>query len=151
MCTKNFRKRTLPEQAIYLYWPNFNEEVSHLTVWQKNIFFWIIWNKCKNIPGMSPKNFKNISSRTGDFEILANFNKEVSQLTDWQSESNYLEIVYRHPRNVVKKIWKIYNPEQEMTLYLSDFNKEVSKPTDWTYIFKNYLEMVYKYPRNFSK
>ena len=30
MSPKKFRKKNLPDKEIYLYWPNFNEEVSQL-------------------------------------------------------------------------------------------------------------------------
>ena len=56
-----FRKISLPELEISLYLYNFSKEVSQLTDLQIYKKFRIIWNKCTNIPGMSPKKFRKIS------------------------------------------------------------------------------------------
>ena len=65
---------------------NFNKEVSKQTDWQTYMKFRIICNKCTNIPGMSPKDFRKISHPGLDISLyLSNFSKEVSQLTDWHT------------------------------------------------------------------
>ena len=55
MPPKIFRKISHPELKISLNLSNFSKEVSQLTYWQTYKKFRIIWNKCTNIPGMSPK------------------------------------------------------------------------------------------------
>ena len=90
MPLKNFRKISHPEQEIYLYWPNFSEEVSQLTDWQTNKKFVIIWKKCANISKMSQKNFRKISQSEQKICLhSSNIYKEISQLTDWQTYKQF--------------------------------------------------------------
>ena len=58
--SKNFRKRSHPEQEISLYWPNISKDVRQLTDLQTNMKFVTIWERCTNIQGMSPKNSRKI-------------------------------------------------------------------------------------------
>ena len=46
---------------IYLYWPNSSKEASQPTDWKTYKKSEIIWIECKNVPGMPPKNFREIS------------------------------------------------------------------------------------------
>ena len=86
MTQENFRKVSLPELEISLYLYNFSKEVSKLTEWQTCMKFRAIWNKCTNIPGMPPKNFRKISHSELEISLyLSYISKEVSQLTDWQA------------------------------------------------------------------
>merc|ERR1711954_465142 len=56
---------------------------------------------------MSPKNFRKISYPELEIsQYLCNFSKKVTQLTDIQEICNYLELVYKHPRNVSKRFQK---------------------------------------------
>ena len=135
MSPANFRKISLPELEISPYMYNFSKEVSQLTDWQTYKKFRIIWNKCTNIPGMSPKNFRKISYP--DLEIsqyLCNFSKKVSQITDWQTYKKF-RIIWNKCTNILgmppKNFRKISDPELEISLYLSNFSKEVSQITDW--------------------
>ena len=90
MSPTNFRKISYQEQEISLYLYNFSKEVSQLTDWQTNKKFRIIWNKCTNIPGMPPKNFRKISHTELEISLyLSNFSKKVSQLTDWQTYKKF--------------------------------------------------------------
>ena len=87
--SKKIRKIYHPELEISLYLSNFSKEVSQLTDWQTYKKFRIIWNKCTNIPGMPPKNFRKISHPELEISLyLSNFSKKVSQLTDWQTYTN---------------------------------------------------------------
>ena len=133
--SKKIRKIYYPELEISLYLSNFSKEVSQLTDWQTYKKFRIIWNKCTNIPGMSPKNFRKISYP--DLEIsqhLCNFSKKVSQTTDWQTYKKF-RIVWNKCTNIPgmspKNFRKISHPELEISLDLSNFSKEVSQLTDW--------------------
>ena len=86
MYPKNFRKIPHPELEISQYLCNFSKKVSQITDWQTYKKFRIIWNKCTNILGMPPKNFRKISDPELEISLyLSNFSKEVSQLTDWQT------------------------------------------------------------------
>ena len=69
MPPKNFRKISHPGLEISQYLCNFSKKVSQVTDWQTYKKFWIIWNLCTNIPGMSQKNQKDISSWTGDIPL----------------------------------------------------------------------------------
>ena len=83
MSPKIFRKVTHPELEISLYLSNFSKEVRQLTDWQTYKEFRIIWNLCRKIPGMSPKDFRKISHPELEISLyLFNFNNRVSQLTD---------------------------------------------------------------------
>ena len=87
--SKKIRKISDPELEISLYSTNLSKEVSQLIDWQTYKSFKSIWNWCRNIPQMSPKNFRKISYP--DLEIsqyLCNFSKKVSQVTDWQTYKN---------------------------------------------------------------
>ena len=61
MSPKNLREIYYPELDISHYLSNFSKEVSQLTDWQTYKQFSIIGKWCKNIQGMSPKNFRKIS------------------------------------------------------------------------------------------
>ena len=77
---KIFRKISHPVQEIYLHWPYFSKKVSQLAEWQTYKKFRIIWNKCTNIPGLSPKNFRKISYTDPEIpQYFCNFSKKVSQ------------------------------------------------------------------------
>ena len=79
MPPKNFRKISHTELEISLYLSNFSKKVSQLTDWQTYKKFKIIWIKGKNIPGMSPKNFRKISCPELEIsQYLYNFSKKVS-------------------------------------------------------------------------
>ena len=68
----------------------FGKEVSKQTDWQTYMKFRIIWNKCKNIPWIPPKNFRKISHTEPEISLyLSNFSKKVSQLTDWQTYKKF--------------------------------------------------------------
>ena len=90
MSPKIFRKISHSGPEICLYLSNFSKEVSQLTDWQTYKKFRIIWTWCNNIPGMSPKIFRNISHSGPEICLfLSNFSKEVSQLTDWQTYKKF--------------------------------------------------------------
>ena len=83
MSPEKLRKMFLPELEISLHLYNLSKEVSQLTDRQTYMNFRIIWNKCKNIPGMPPKKFRKISPTELEVSLyLSNFSKRVSQLTD---------------------------------------------------------------------
>ena len=54
--------------------------------------------------------------------------------------------MYTHPRNVYTKIRKIYQPEQDIFLYLSYFNKEASQLAE-RQTYKRF-RIIWKYSRN---
>ena len=111
MSPENFRKICLPEVEISLYLYNFSKEVSQLTYWQAYKKFRIIWNKCTNIPGMPPKNFREISHTEQELSLyLSNFSKEVSQLTGWQTYKRFWIILIQCTNNTgnPQKISEIY-------------------------------------------
>ena len=58
MPPKKFRKITYQELDIFKYLCNFSKKVSQLTDEQTYKKIRIIWKKCSNIPGLSPKKFK---------------------------------------------------------------------------------------------
>ena len=90
MPPKKFRKISHTELEISLYLFNFSKKVSQLTDWQTYMKFRIIWNKCTNIPGMPPKNFRKISHTELEISLyLSNFSKKVSQLTDWETYKKF--------------------------------------------------------------
>ena len=135
MSPENFRKISLPELEISLYLYNFSKEVSQLTDWQTYMKFRIIWNKCTNIPGMRPKNFRKISHSELEISLyLSNFSMEVSQLADRQRNKNF-RIIWNKCTNIPgmppKNFRKISHTELELSLYLSNFSKKVSQLTDW--------------------
>ena len=135
MSPKNFRKISHPELEISLHLSNFSKEVSQLTDWQTHKKFGIIWNKCINIPGMSPKIFRKIPHPELEIsQYLCNFSKKVSQITDWQTYKKF-RIIWNKCTNIPgmppKNFRKISDPELEISLYLSNFSKEVSQLTDW--------------------
>ena len=83
MSPKIFRKIPHPELKISQYLCNFSKKVSQITDRQTYKKFRIIWNKCTNILGMPPKNFRKISDPELEISLyLSNFSKKVSQLTD---------------------------------------------------------------------
>ena len=85
MSPQNFKKIYHQELEIFLYMSNFHTEVSQLKDWETYKKFKIIWIKCKNIQGISPKNFRKMSHPELDISLhLSNFRNEVSQLTDRQ-------------------------------------------------------------------
>ena len=55
MCLKIFRKISVPELELSLYWHNFSKKLSQLTDWQTYMKFRIIWNFYTDIPGKPPK------------------------------------------------------------------------------------------------
>ena len=129
------RKISHPEQEIFLYLSNFSKKVSQLTYWQTYKKFVTIWNKCTNIPGMPPKNFRKISHPELEISLyLSNFSKKVSQLTDWQTYKKFW-IIWKMCTNILemspKYFRKTSHPQLEISLHLSNFSKEVSKLLDW--------------------
>ena len=134
MSPKLFRTIPHPELDISQYLCNFSKKVSQITDWQTWKKFSIIWNKCTNILGMSPKNFNKMSPPELEISLyLSNFSKEVSQLTDWQTYKKF-RIIWNYcrfipglsPENFRKKSYA----ELDISLYLSNFTKEVSQITD---------------------
>ena len=90
---ENFRKISLPQLEISLYWINISKEISQLTDWQTYMNFRNFWNKCTNIPGIPLKNFRTISHTELEISLyLSNISKKVSQLTDWQTYKKYIII-----------------------------------------------------------
>ena len=135
MSPKNFRKIFHPELEISLHLSNFIKKVSQLTDWETHNFFRIIWNKCINIPGMSPKIFRKISHPEQEISLhLSNFSKEVSQITDWYTYNKFKIIQNKCtyiPRMSPKIFRKISYPDLEISQYLCNFSKKVSQITDW--------------------
>ena len=134
MSPENFRKISLPELEISLYFHNFSKEVSKLTDWQTYMKFRIIWNKCKNIPGIPPKNFRKISHTELEISLyLSNFSRRVSQQKNWQRYKK-IRIIWNWCTNISgmspKSFRNISHPELEISLHLSNFSKEVSQLTD---------------------
>ena len=126
MSPKDSRKICHPELEIFLYLSNFSKEVSQLTDWQTKNKFRTIWNQCTNIPGMSPKNFRKISSPELEISLyLSNFIKEVSQLADGQTYKKS-ENIWNYCRNVQgmspKNFTMITHPELEISQYLYNFS-----------------------------
>ena len=108
---------------------NFGKEVSKLTDWQAYMKFRIIWNKCINIAGMPPKNFRKISHPELEISLyLSSFSKKVSQLTDWhiQKIHNNLKIVQKYPGNISKNFRNKFYPQLQISLCWHNFSKEVS-------------------------
>ena len=135
MSPKNFRKIYNPELEISQYLCNFSKKVSQITDWQTYKKFRIIWNKCTNILGMPPKNFRKISDPELEiFLYLSDFINNVCQLPGWQTYKK-LRIIWNKCTNIPgmppKIFRKISDPELEISLYLSNFSKEVSQLTDW--------------------
>ena len=135
MSPKNFRKISHPELKISLNLSNFSKEVSQLTYWQTYKKFRIIWNKCTNIPGMPPKNFRKISDPELEISLyLCNFSKKVSQITHWQTYKKFRTFWKKWtniPGMSPKKFRKIFYSELEIFQYLCNFSKKVSQLTDW--------------------
>ena len=69
MSPKNFRKISHQELEISLYLSNFSKEVSQLTDWQTYKKFENIRNKCRNIPAISPKDFRKIILQNPRYQI----------------------------------------------------------------------------------
>ena len=135
MSPKKIRKISYQELEISQYLCNFSKKVSQITDWQTYKKFRIIWNKCTNILGMPPKNFRKISDPELEISLyLSNFSKKVSQLTDWHTYKKFVSI-WIYYTNISemspKNFRKISHPEQEISLYLYNFSKEVSQLTDW--------------------
>ena len=135
MSPKNFRKISHPELEISLHLSNFSKEVSQLTDWQTHKKFGIIWNKCINIPGMSPKFFRKIPHPKLEISrYLCYFSKKMSQITYWWTYKKF-RIIWNKCTNIPgmppKHFRKISHTELEISLYLSNFSKKVSQLTDW--------------------
>ena len=94
--TKNISKKTFRQIShskleISLHLSNISKEVSQPTDWQTYTIFKIIWIKCKNTTGISPKYFRKLSHPELDISLdLPYFSKGVSQLTDWQTHSQFI-------------------------------------------------------------
>ena len=81
MSPTNIRKISHPDFEISLYLSNFIKKANQQTVTYKKIEN--IWNKGRNIPGISPKDFRKITHPELDVSLyLSTFSKGVSQLTD---------------------------------------------------------------------
>ena len=109
--------------------------MSQITHWQTYKKFRTFWKKWTNIPGMSPKKFRNIFySELEIFQYLCNWSKEVSQLTDWQTCKKF-RIIWKWCSNILgmsqKYFRKMAHSGPEICLYLSNLSKEVSQLTDW--------------------
>ena len=134
MSPKKFRKISHPEQEISLYLSNYSKKVSQLTYWQTYKKCVTIWKKCTNIPGMPPKNFRNISLPEVKILLyLCSFSKEVSKLTDGQTYKKF-RIIWNWHANISemspRNFRKISHPELELSLYLYNIRKEVRQLTD---------------------
>ena len=135
MCPIFFWRISYPEFEISVYLCNFSNEVSQITHLQTYKDFRIIWYKCKNIPGMPPKNFRKISHTELEISLyLSIFSKKVSQLTYWQTYRKFI-IIWNKCTNIPgippKYFRKISHPKLEISLHLSNFSKKVSQRTDW--------------------
>ena len=135
MCPKNFWNISHPELERSLYLCIFNKEVSQLTDWETYKKFKMIWKWCTNIPGMSPKNFRNISHPELNICLhLSHISKEVSKQTDWQTYKK-LRIIWKWCNNISvmspKNFRNVSHSGPEIFLNLSNFSKEVSQLTDW--------------------
>ena len=107
MSPKIFRKIPHPELEISQYLCNFSKKVSQIMDWQTYKNFRIIWNKCTNIAGMPPKNFRKISYPELEISLyLWNFSKKVNQLTDWQTYKIF-SINWNWPANIPEMSPKI--------------------------------------------
>ena len=95
--------------------------------------FRIIWNKCTNIPGMPPKDFRKISHTELEISLnLSNFSKRVSQLTDGQTNKKFRIILTKCtniPGIAQTNFRKTSHTELEIS-YLYNFSKRVSQLTD---------------------
>merc|ERR1712112_589471 len=90
MSPKIFRKIHHPELKISQYLRNFSKKVSQITDRQTYKKFGIIWNKCTNILGMPPKNFRKISDPELEISLyLPYFSEEVSQLAERQTYKKF--------------------------------------------------------------
>ena len=135
MPPKNFRNVSHPELEISPYWLNFSKKVSKQTDWQNYKKFRIIWYKCKNFPGMPPKNFRKISHTELEISLyLSDFSEEISRMKNWQTYKK-LTTIWNKCSNIPgmppKNFRKISHTELEISLYLSNFSKRVSQLTDW--------------------
>ena len=135
MSPENFRKISLPELEISLYLYNFSKKESQITDWQTYKKIRTIGNKCTNIPGMSPRNFRKISYPELEIsQYLCNFNKKVSQLTDSQTYRKF-KIIWINckffPGKPLKIFKLILHPVQDIYLYWPNFSKNVSQLTYW--------------------
>ena len=93
MFLKKIKKITLPDEEIYLYFPNFSKEVSQQKDRKTYKKFVIIGKLCTNILGISQKKFRKIYHPGQDISLyLPNFSNEVSQLTDWQTYKQFVII-----------------------------------------------------------
>ena len=61
MSPENLKKDSSSRTGDIQRKPNFSKEVRQWTDWQTYKKFEIPWNYCKNIPGVSPKDFRKIS------------------------------------------------------------------------------------------
>ena len=154
---KSFRKISHQELETSLYLSNFSKKVSQLTDWQTYKKFRIILKWCINIPGMSPKIFRNISHSGPEICLyLSNFSKEVSQLIDWQTYKKF-RVIWKWCNNIpgmsLINFRDISHRKLEISLYLFNFSKKVSQLTDWqTYKkLKKKFDLVFKHSRQTSK
>ena len=118
------------ELEICLYLSYFSKEVSQLTDCQTYKKFVIIWQKCTNISGMSPKKFRNIYHPGQEIsQFLPTISKE-----DWQTNKKFI-IIGNLCTNISgmspKNFSKMSHPELEIPPYLSNISKEVSQLPDW--------------------
>ena len=117
--------------------------------------FIISWNKCTNIPGMPPRNFRKIYHTELEISLyLSNLSNEVANYqTDRHTKNSELfGTSVPMSRTVLKKLQKDIS-SRSGDIPLSNFGKEVSKQTNWKTNMKiqNYLEIVNQHPRNVSK
>ena len=131
--SKKFRK-DISSRTGDIPLSNFGKEVSKLTDWETYKTLLSIWKWCRNISGMSPKNFIQISNPEQEKSLyLSNISKEVIQPTDWQTFKKfriirkwYNKIIGMSPKN----FRKIAYSGPEISLYFSNIGKEVSQLTD---------------------
>ena len=153
---KKIRKIFCPAVRISLFLSDFSGEVSKQTNWQTYKWFIIIWEKCTNIPGMSPKNFRKLSYPELEIsQYLCNFCKKVSQSTHWQTYKKF-RIIWNMCTNILgmspKKFRKISCTEMEISWYLCNFSKKVGQLIEWKTCQKLYImqNLIYHYICLFS-
>ena len=82
---------------------------------------------------MSPESLEKIShpdldtSKDNQISVMKLGNEQTDRYTIF---FEYLVLVYKHPKNVSKKIRKISHPELDISLYLYNFIKPTIRLTD---------------------
>ena len=116
----------------------------------------IILDKCRNIPGMSPRNLRKICPPELELSLyLYNICKEVRQLTDWRTYKKF-RIIWNWYANIPdaspKNFREISHPQLEISLYWHNFSKKVHQLTyiqtynKYRYISNNCTNIPGMYP-----